>query len=78
MMAWQERIGVDANVMTGKPVVRGKRMTVEFIVELLAQGWSEADILTNYPQLTSEDIRACLHYAGDLLRSEKVFPIGAA
>ncbi len=77
-MTWQDRIGVDANVMTGKPVVRGTRMTVEFIVELLAQGWSEADILTNYPQLTSEDIRACLHYAGDLLRSEKVFPIGAA
>ena len=77
-MTWQDRIGVDANVMTGKPVVRGTRMTVEFIVELLAQGWSEADILTNYPQLTSEDIRACLHYAGDLLRSERVFPIGAA
>ena len=77
-MTWQDRIGVDANVMTGKPVVRGTRMTVEFIVELLAQGWSEADILTNYPQLTSEDIRACLHYAGDLLRSEKMFPIGAA
>ena len=77
-MTWQDRISVDANVMTGKPVVRGTRMTVEFIVELLAQGWSEADILTNYPQLTSEDIRACLHYAGDLLRSEKVFPIGAA
>lgn len=77
-MTWQDRIGVDANVMTGKPVVRGTRMTVEFIVELLAQGWSEADIMTNYPQLTSEDIRACLHYAGDVLRSEKVFPIGAA
>jgi uncharacterized protein (DUF433 family) len=77
-MAWQERIGVDAHVMTGKPVVRGTRLAVEFIIELLAQGWSEADILTNYPQLSSEDIRACLHYANDVLRSEKVFPIGAA
>jgi uncharacterized protein (DUF433 family) len=77
-MDWQERIGVDANVMTGKPVVRGTRLAVEFIIELLAQGWSETDILTNYPQLRGEDIRACLHYASDVLRSEKVFPIGAA
>ena len=77
-MAWQERIGADANVMTGKPVVRGTRLAVEFVIELLAQGWSEMDILTNYPQLRSEDIWACLHYASDVLRSEKVFPIGAA
>ena len=77
-MAWQERIDADANVMAGKPVVRGTRLAVEFIIELLAQGWSEADILTNYPQLRGEDIRACLHYASDVLRSEKVFPIGAA
>ncbi len=77
-MTWQDRIGVDANVMTGKPVVRGTRLAVEFIINLLAQGWSETDILTNYPQLSSEDIRACLHYASDVLRSEKVFPIGAA
>ena len=77
-MAWQERIDADANVMAGKPVVRGTRLAVEFIIELLAQGWSEADILTNYPQLRGKDIRACLHYASDVLRSEKVFPIGAA
>ena len=77
-MNWQERIVADEAVLTGKPVVRGTRLAVEFVVDLLAQGWSEADILVNYPRLTTDDIRACLHYAGDVLRSEKVFPIGAA
>jgi len=50
--AWQERITVDPQVLVGKPVVKGTRLAVEFIVELLAQGWSEADILRNYPRLT--------------------------
>ena len=77
-MGWQERIVADETVLTGKPVVRGTRLAVEFIIDLLAQGWSEADILTNYPRLCTDDIRACLQYAGDVLRSEKVFPIGAA
>ena len=77
-MTWQERIVADADVLAGKPVVRGTRLAVEFIIDLMAQGWSEADILTNYPRLSTEDIRACLHYASDVLHSEKVFPIGAA
>ena len=74
----QERIVADEAVLTGKPVIRGTRLAVEFIIDLLAQGWSEADILANYPRLSIDDIRACLQYAGDVLRSEKVFPIGAA
>ena len=76
-MNWQDRIVADVAVLTGKPVVRGTRLAVEFIIDLLAQGWSEADILANYPRLSTDDIRACLRYAGDMLRSEKVFPIGA-
>ena len=48
-MSWQDRIVVDPNVMVGKPVVRGTRLTVEFIIGLLAQGWNETDILENYP-----------------------------
>ncbi len=77
-MTWQERIVADADIMAGKPVVRGTRLTVEFIIDLLAQGWGETDILTNYPQLSTEDIRACLHYASEASRSEKLFPVGAA
>jgi uncharacterized protein (DUF433 family) len=54
-----ERIVVDPNILAGKPVVRGTRLAVEFILELLASGKSENDILTNYPGLTREDILAC-------------------
>ena len=64
MAEWQERIVVDPNVMVGKPIVRGARLTVEFISELLATGWSEAEIIRNYPGVTMQDIRACLIFAG--------------
>jgi uncharacterized protein (DUF433 family) len=69
-----ERIVLDPAVLTGKPVIRGSRLSVEFVIGLLADGWSEADILHNYPGITHDDIAACLGYARDLLRSEKVYP----
>lgn len=62
-MDWRERITVDPEVLMGKPVIRGTRLAVEFIIDLLSQGWSEEDILRNYPGVTVEDIRACLRYA---------------
>lgn len=74
-MNWQERIIADPKVLAGKPVIKGTRLAVEFILDLLAEGWSEAEILQNYPRLTHEDIQACLSYAITLIKSEKVFPI---
>ncbi len=74
-MSWHERIVADPKVLTGKPVIKGTRLAVEFILDLLAGGWSEAEILQNYPRLTHEDIQACLSYASALIKSEKVFPI---
>ena len=74
-MPWQERINIDPEILVGKPVVKGTRLAVDFIVGLLAEGWSEADILRNYPGLALADIRACLAYAQDRLASERVFPI---
>ena len=62
----------------GKPVVRGTRISVEWVVDLLAAGWSHEQILENYPHLTREDIQACLSYASELLHSEKVFPLEPA
>jgi uncharacterized protein (DUF433 family) len=56
-MAWSERIVIDPEILTGKPVVKGTRLVVEFIVDLLAQGWSQEDIIRNYPGVTKEDIR---------------------
>jgi uncharacterized protein (DUF433 family) len=74
-MNWQERIVADPKVLDGKPVIKGTRLAVEFILDLLAGGWSEAEILQNYPRLAHEDIQACLSYASTLIKSEKVFPI---
>jgi|CXWL01.1.fsa_nt_gi uncharacterized protein (DUF433 family) len=62
-MNWKERIIVDPKILVGKPVIKGTRLAVEFIVELPAQGWAESEILRNYPGITHEDIAACLMYA---------------
>lgn len=72
-MNWQDRITVDPAVLVGKPVVKGTRLAVEFILELLANGWTDQQIRDNYPGLTREDISACLHYATDTLKSERVY-----
>jgi uncharacterized protein (DUF433 family) len=76
-MAEHPRIALDASVLAGKPVVRGTRLSVEFVIGLLAADWSEAEILSNYSGLTRADILACLAYARDTLGSEKVFPSAA-
>ena len=77
-MSWQDRITADPKVLVGKPIVRGTRISVELVIDLLAAGWTQEQILDSYPNLTAEDIRACLAYAGELLHSEKVFPLEAA
>lgn len=58
-------------------MVKGSRLAVEFIVELLADGWTEDAILKEYPGLTRDDIHACLRYASERLRAEKVYPLNA-
>ncbi|MBY0514937.1 MAG: DUF433 domain-containing protein [Gemmataceae bacterium] len=74
-MDWQRRISVDPAVLVGKPVITGTRLAVDFLVELLAEGWNEADVLRNYPQLTRDDLRAALHYAAAALKREHVYPL---
>ncbi len=76
-MSNHARITLDPAVLAGKPVITGTRLAVDFIIGLLAEGWSEADILDNYQGLTHEDIAACLGYARDILSSEKVYPSAA-
>jgi uncharacterized protein (DUF433 family) len=76
-MTQHPRIALDPKVLAGKPVIRGTRLSVEFVIGLMADGWTEADILANYPGLTHDDILACLAYARDTLSSEKVFPSAA-
>ncbi len=71
-MNFEERITIDAAVLTGKPVVKGTRLAVEFVIDLLAQGWSEQDVLSNYPNLTHEDVLACLAYASKRLHADVI------
>jgi len=75
VMPLSERIVVDSEIIAGKPVIRGTRLAVEFILELLAAGQSESEILASYPGLTRDDILACLSYASYLAHEYKAYPI---
>ncbi len=72
---WQERIVVGPKILVGKPVIRGTRLSVEFILSLLADGWSIEGILDDYPQLKREDVMAVLRYAAEMVKEEKVYPL---
>ncbi len=77
-MVLPNRIVVDPKILSGKAVIRGTRISVELVVELLAAGWTHGQILTSYPHLAEEDILACLAYASELLREDKVYPLKTA
>ena len=62
-MDWQDRITVDSTTRSGKPCIKGTRITVYDILEYLAGGMTEADILEDFPDLSGDDIRACLAFA---------------
>jgi uncharacterized protein (DUF433 family) len=73
----EDRIVADPAILLGKPVIKGTRLSVEFIVGLLAQGWSETEILRNYPGVEREDLLACLAYAQDRLKDDRVYPVAS-
>jgi uncharacterized protein (DUF433 family) len=75
MNSWEERITVAPTVLVGQPVIKGTRLAVHFIIDLLAKGWSVDEVLRNYPGIVLEDVLACLGYAGDALRQEQVYPL---
>ncbi|MBI2194853.1 MAG: DUF433 domain-containing protein [Planctomycetes bacterium] len=62
-MNWRERINVDPDVLVGKPIVKGTRISVEFVVDLLGRGWTQEQILREYDHLSGEDVQACLAHA---------------
>jgi uncharacterized protein (DUF433 family) len=69
-MTVRDRITIDAEVMQGKPVIRGTRIAVDLILRKLSEGATEADLLAAYPHLTVEDVRAALAYAADSVSHE--------
>lgn len=64
------RITANKEILGGKPIIKGTRISVEFILELLASGVTEDEILQDYPHITKDDIRACLEYAAYALKNE--------
>jgi uncharacterized protein (DUF433 family) len=75
-MDYRSRIVLDPEVRFGKPCIRGTRITVGDVLSYLASGMTEAEVLTDFPQLTRDDIRACLAFAAE--RERRVFGIPAA
>ena len=70
-----ERITIDPQIVVGKPVIRGLRITVEQLLKALAKGISEEDLIEEYPELEKQDFQAIYAYAAELVESEKVFPV---
>ena len=77
-MDWKERITLDAGVLAGKPIIQGTRISVELVIDLLGRGWTVEQVLAEYDHLTPRDVQACLAYAGDVLKSERVYLIPGA
>jgi len=74
-MNWRERIVSDPNILVGKPVIKGTRISVELILGWLANGWTYEQLLEAYPYITREDILAVLAFAAERLREEEYLPL---
>ncbi len=69
-MTWQNFITTDTSVLAGKPVVRGTRLAADFLLGLFAAGWTQEQVLSSYPQLTPEALRAVFAYAAEVTHDE--------
>lgn len=76
-MDWKKFIHSDPEILMGKPVVKGTRLAVDFLMGLFAAGWTEQQVLDNYPTLHAESLRAVFAYAADCLRDESLFLVPA-
>lgn len=73
MIDWKEHITSDKDILAGKPIIIGTRLSVEFILERLASGWTEKEILENYPKLSPESIKAVYSYAYECMKDGLLF-----
>lgn len=74
-MDWRKYIRCDPNVLCGKPVITGTRISVELILEKLASGQTIEQILEDYPHLTEEAIRAAIAFAAEVLKTDVIYPL---
>jgi len=75
-MDWQARITADPEVLAGKPIVKGSRLSVDFVLSLFAEGWSEQQVLDSYPQLEHEDLKAVFAFVRTCMAEEEVGALG--
>ncbi len=75
-MKWRDHIHSDPSILMGKPVIRGTRLSVEFLLGLLAEGWTERDVLENYPRLSSEELRAVFAFSLECMRDDLIYAVG--
>ncbi|MGE3841595.1 MAG: DUF433 domain-containing protein [Vicinamibacterales bacterium] len=74
-MDWRDRVVAHPDVLVGKPVIKGTRISVELVMDLLAAGYTTQQIIEQYDHLTREDIQACLAYAREVVQSERVYAV---
>ena len=74
-MDWRLYIHSDPNVLLGKPVVKGTRLAVDFLLRLLAAGWTEQQVLESYPTLTPEALRAVFAFSAECLSEESLYTL---
>ncbi len=74
-MDWRSRIVANPEVLVGKPVIKGTRISVELVMDLLVAGYTPKQIVEQYDHLTVEDVQACLAYAKEVIRSERVYAV---
>ncbi len=72
---WSEHVTSDPQVLGGKPLIRGTRLAIDFILGLFAAGWSQDQVLENYPSLTPESLQAVFAYAAEVLHEEVILPV---
>jgi len=74
-MDWREFIYADSEILAGKPVVKGTRLAVEFLLGLFGAGWTQEQILANYPGLTPESLQAVFAFAAESLQEESLYSL---
>ena len=77
-MDWRERITSNPDILVGKPIIKGTRISVELILGWLAQGWTHEMLLESYPHITGEDILAALAFATEMMREEEYVAVPKA
>ena len=77
-MDWRERIMVDPNILVGKPVIKGTRISVELLMDRLSDGWTMEDILAAYPHISREDVLAAISFVTEIFKEEDYVAIAKA